>query len=220
MGTGGWEYLAGGGDRLRAYARLFDFTEVNSTFYNAPSIRAVRSWRRRAPPGFAFAVKCNRRATHELGLRAEEETYSVLERMAEVLRLLRSDTLVVQTPPSLPLDRARVGEACDVLRGAGLGGVSVFWESRTPLSPARLREARAEMLHGGVTPVVDLGREKPLEGAQALYSRLFASAPLSDESLRLVDERVRFSGAETVMLSFHGAAMYRDARRFKTLRGP
>jgi len=74
IGAGGWDYLASRSDRLRAYARLFDFAEVNSTFYHLPRLSTVRSWRRRAPPGFTFAVKCNRRATHDLSLRAEEET--------------------------------------------------------------------------------------------------------------------------------------------------
>jgi uncharacterized protein YecE (DUF72 family) len=219
VGTGGWDYLACDGDRLRAYTELFDFTEVNATFYNIPSLRAVRSWRRRAPPGFTFAVKCNRRATHDLGLRAMEETYSVLERMAEVLRLFRSDSLVMQTPPSLPLNAAKVREVGEVLTGVGLGGASVFWEPRASFGQGTLVSVRAEMLRAGITPIVDLGREKPVEGSQALYSRLFAAAPLTDESLRLVEERARFGGAETVILSFHGAAMYRDAHRFKSLTG-
>ena len=219
IGAGGWDYLASGGDRLRAYARLFDFAEVNATFYHLPRLSTVRSWRRRAPPGFTFAVKCNRRATHDLSLRAEEETYRVLERMAEAMRLLRSWMLVLQTPPSLPLDTVKVREVGELIRGAALGGVSVFWEARTPLNPGKLRGVRTEMIRTGVTPVVDLGREAPVEGAHALYSRLFGSAPLTDESLRLIDERVRLSGSEVVVLSFHGAAMYKDAHRFKTLKG-
>ena len=218
VGAGGWDYLASSGDRLKAYARLFDFAEVNATFYHLPRLSAVRSWRRRAPPGFTFAVKCNKRATHELRLRAEEETYKVLERMAETMRLLRSWMLVLQTPPSLPLDTVKVREVGELLRGAGLCA-GVFWEARTPLSPERLRGVRAEMIRAGVTPVVDLGREAPVEGAQAVYSRLFGSAPLTDESLRLIDERLKLSGAELTVLSFHGAAMYKDAHRFKTLRG-
>jgi len=143
----------------------------------------------------------------------------VLERTAEAMRLLRSWMLVLQTPPSLPLDTVKVRDVGELIRGAALGGVSVFWEARTALNPEKLRGVRAEMIRTGVTPVVDLGREAPVEGAQALYSRLFGSAPLSDESLRLIDERVRLIGSEVVVLSFHGAAMYKDARRFKTLRG-
>ena len=82
IGTGGWGYLPiEEGDRLRAYAKLFDYVEVNTTFYHLPRLDSVRSWRRRVPSGFTFSVKCNRLATHDLGLMPFEETFRVLERM-------------------------------------------------------------------------------------------------------------------------------------------
>jgi uncharacterized protein YecE (DUF72 family) len=215
VGTGGWDYLNHEGDRLREYSRLFDFTEVNTTFYHVPRLSAARSWRRRVPPGFTFAVKCNRRATHELGLRPDEETFQVLEAMRTVMRALRSRMLVLQTPPSLPLNEDKVLEVGALLSCAGLGDSQVLWETRTPLSRGRLRSIRSEMLRVGITPVVDLGKEPPLEGSSVTYSRLFAPTRLTDEELRLIGSRLRLGGSEVLVLSFHGAAMYRDAHRFK-----
>lgn len=220
VGAGGWDYLNHGGDRLREYSRLFDFTEVNTTFYHVPRLSAARSWRRRVPPGFTFAVKCNRRATHELCLRPEEETFQVLEAMRTVMKALRSKMLVLQTPPSLPLDEDRVLDVGALLGGAGLGDSQVLWETRTPLSRCRLRSVRSEMLSVGITPVVDLGKEPPVEGSSVTYSRLFAPTRLTDEELRLIDSRLRLSGSEVLVLSFHGAAMYRDAHRFKEVTRP
>ncbi len=215
VGTGGWDYLNHEGDRLREYSRLFDFTEVNTTFYHVPRLSAARSWRRRVPPGFTFAVKCNRKATHELGLRPDEETFQVLEAMRSVMRALRSRMLVLQTPSSLPLDEDRVLDVGALLSGAGLGDAQVLWETRTPVSRGRLRSVRSGMLSVGITPVVDLGKEPPVEGSSVTYSRLFAPTRLNDEELKLIDSRLRLGGSEVLVLSFHGAAMYRDAHRFK-----
>ncbi len=54
IGAGGWAYFRiPGMDSLAAYAKAFDFVEVNSTFYTTPSIQMVRSWRRR---GGAFQM--------------------------------------------------------------------------------------------------------------------------------------------------------------------
>ena len=47
VGTGGWSYF-NAGDKLplRAYSEVFDFVEVNYTFYEYPDLRQVEGWRR------------------------------------------------------------------------------------------------------------------------------------------------------------------------------
>jgi len=60
VGVGGWAYLPVEGDKLKACSGLYDFVEVNSTFYMYPSLSTVRSWRRRVPQDFEFTVKCHR----------------------------------------------------------------------------------------------------------------------------------------------------------------
>jgi hypothetical protein len=46
LGTGGWEYFqVPGVPALKAYSQLFDFVEVNSTFYEYPSVAAVENRR-------------------------------------------------------------------------------------------------------------------------------------------------------------------------------
>jgi len=56
IGAGGWAYFQVPGLRpLEAYARAFNFVEVNSTFYEVPSLKVVRSWRRRVPQDFEFS---------------------------------------------------------------------------------------------------------------------------------------------------------------------
>jgi uncharacterized protein YecE (DUF72 family) len=217
VGTGGWDYLGAEGDRLRVYSRLFNFVEVNTTFYHVPRLSAVRSWRRRVPRGFTFSVKCHRRATHELGLRPQEETYRTLDRMRQVLRLLRTDMLVLQTPPSLQVDEAKVREAEAVVKSSAAGDAQVFWESRSSLSPEKTRETRQAMLRAGFTPVVDLAREEPVQGSRVTYSRLFGAMRFSDSILDSVGSKLWAKGSEVAVLTFHGSAMYRDAARFNEL---
>jgi uncharacterized protein YecE (DUF72 family) len=48
------------GDRLGAYAKIFDHVEVNSTFYGAPKPAAVTQWIEATPPGFVFDIKLHR----------------------------------------------------------------------------------------------------------------------------------------------------------------
>jgi uncharacterized protein YecE (DUF72 family) len=216
IGAGGWAYLPlGEEDKLRAYSRLFDYVEVNTTFYHMPRLSTVRSWRRRVPPGFTFSVKCNHRATHELGLRPAEETFRVLERMKITLRLLRSELLVLQTPPSLAVDERKVREVAALLPCAGLGGTQVFWEARAPNSRDRVKTVRDEMLREGLLPVVDLAREPPVPGSPVAYSRMFGAAAYDVALLSKIYQRVNGLRGDVVVLTFHGSNMYVDALRYK-----
>jgi len=66
IGAGGWAYFrVPEEDALTAYTKAFNFVEVNSSFYEYPDMRTVRSWRRRAPRDFEFSVRCHRDITHQ-----------------------------------------------------------------------------------------------------------------------------------------------------------
>jgi uncharacterized protein YecE (DUF72 family) len=217
VGTGGWDYFSPtDGDRLRAYSRLFNFVEVNSTFYSMPRLGTVRSWRRRAPRGFTFSVKCNRVATHELGLRPAEATFRVLEGMLAVCGLLGSQMLVLQTPPDLKVDEEKVREVSSILKSLNGGRVQVFWEARSLRGAESRSGVETSMLREGLVPVVDLSVDKPVQGSEIVYSRLFSHGALEygDELIELIDRRASESGAERAVLTFHGAHMYRDAARY------
>jgi uncharacterized protein YecE (DUF72 family) len=216
IGTGGWAYLPlEEEDLLRAYAGLFDYVEVNTTFYHMPRLSTVRSWRRRVPPGFTFSVKCHRGATHELGLTPVEETFRVLECMRMALRLLRSDMLVLQTPPSLKVDVRKVREVAAILPSAGLDGVQVFWEARASNSHEGVKAVRAEMLREGMVPVVDLAREPPVPGSPVAYSRMFGASAFDSDLLSKIFQRLTGWRGDAAVLTFHGSNMYADALRYK-----
>jgi uncharacterized protein YecE (DUF72 family) len=84
---------------LRVYAERLPSVELNATFYQLPSEERLLGWADLTPPGFRFAVKMNRRATHFGDL-------SVVGTFCERVRSLgdRLGPILVQLPPSRPRD--------------------------------------------------------------------------------------------------------------------
>jgi uncharacterized protein YecE (DUF72 family) len=115
VGTGGWAYFNVPSEpRLKAYSEVFNFVEVNHTFYEYPDTRRVEQWRRTVPEDFTFAVRCHQDLTHRIGLKPVDEAYDVLGRMVFYCGLLDSPFLVLETPASYVINReeAKKQETC------------------------------------------------------------------------------------------------------------
>ncbi len=111
VGCSGWSYDAWLGhfypsdlDRrefLKYYSQIFDFVEIDSSFYNAPSLFMVKRWASVTPDDFRFTAKFPRSITHEkrLALPLENE----LRYFFDAMRPLREKllALLLQLPPSL-----------------------------------------------------------------------------------------------------------------------
>ncbi len=102
VGTCGWGYFKPWkyglkGDKLKAYAELFPVVEVNSTFYSLPNLNIVKRWRRNVPETFEFTVKHNREVTH---VRFFKNVDDVTEHILSIMKTLRSEWLLIQTPKS------------------------------------------------------------------------------------------------------------------------
>jgi len=50
---------------LPYYSQVFNYVEIDSTFYNIPSELMVRNWNRRTPNNFRFTAKFPKIITHE-----------------------------------------------------------------------------------------------------------------------------------------------------------
>ena len=219
VGVGGWAYLPVDGDKLKACSKLYDFVEVNSTFYTYPSLSTVRSWRGRVPQDFEFTVKCHRDVTHVYRLRPLEETFRAIRRMLLICRLLRAEVLVLQTPPDLKLGEENLEEMRRTLEFLVESGVRIAWKVRLSMGSQIPGEVYSLMEELDITPVVDLSRFEAPPG-DLIYSRIFGGlGPMSDEELRAIEARVKSSVARKVYLSFHGARMYDDALRFIEIAG-
>ena len=104
VGTGGWAYFkVPNKPSLKAYSEVFNFVEVNYTFYEYPSTRMVERWRKTVPKDFTFSVRCHQDLTHKIGLKPVDEAYQVFGQMVTYCRILDSPFLVLETLPAMSL---------------------------------------------------------------------------------------------------------------------
>jgi uncharacterized protein YecE (DUF72 family) len=137
VGTSGWSYEHWQGvlypegaprrERLSYYAARFRTVEVNSTYYRWPKEASFASWRRRTPEGFLLTAKAPGLLTHVSRLFKPERW---VERVGRGLARLREKrgVLLVQLPPTLAYDYARLAYFLEVLPG----GLRAAFEFRHP----------------------------------------------------------------------------------------
>lgn len=217
IGTGGWAYFrVSNQSQLRTYSRLFDFVEVNHTFYMYPNVRTVEKWRRVVPANFIFAVRCHRDLTHRIGLRPVDDAYTVLSQMRTYCDILQSPFLVLETPAGYVFDKPEVEAADSFFKSATLRNVRLVWEVR-----AQITSALANLMADhNIVHCIDLSRDTPSTSSKVLYTRLFGKGmhniyQFTDEELVEIDQKALNTAAKTIVMSFHGLRMSTDAGRFK-----
>jgi len=97
---------------LEFYATEFDTVELNATFYRLPSEATVRNWAQRVPASFLFAAKLSRFITHLKRLHGVSESLAVYLTRLKLLGA-RFGPILVQLPPAMQLDIARLQEFLD-----------------------------------------------------------------------------------------------------------
>jgi len=221
IGAGGWAYFQVPGLRpLEAYARAFNFVEVNSTFYEVPSLKTVRSWRRRVPQDFEFSVRCHKNVTHEHKLKPIKEAFKTFEIMTDICRSLRSRFLVLETPSSLDFNNERIESVRNFLESVDAKTIRIVWEVRREKGEPIPSGLVALMQDYGIIHCVDLSREDPAVGSDTVYTRVFGKGEhnvyqFTDEELVEVDRKIMSKNRRTVVASFHNLRMYKDAARYK-----
>lgn len=172
IGAGGWWYFnIPGKDSLEAYSKVFNFVEVNSTFYFIPSIEMVKSWKKRVPLGFDFSVRLNRIATHKYGMEPTSEVFQIFEHTRKVCRILDSEVIVVETPCNMKYDDQKVHAMKDLLGSLTLDRTRIAWEIRNEKKIPRALEKL--MIEYNIIHCVDLSREEPSFKSDQIYTRLF-----------------------------------------------
>lgn len=85
---------------LSYYAERLPSVEINYTFYREPAQKTIDMWSQRTHENFSFALKANRKITHDRRLGDVDE---ILDRfLANASRLgSRLGPILFQTPPSL-----------------------------------------------------------------------------------------------------------------------
>jgi uncharacterized protein YecE (DUF72 family) len=110
VGCSGWSYDAWlghfyptsleGREFLKYYSQVFDFVEIDSSFYRIPNLFMTKRWAKITPDNFRFTAKFPRSITHEKRLAdPEKELRYFLDMMRPLQRKLLA--LLIQMPPSL-----------------------------------------------------------------------------------------------------------------------
>ena len=220
IGTGGWAYFnVPNKSTLKAYSEIFNFVEVNYTFYEYPSTGMVERWRRTVPNDFTFAVRCHQDLTHRIGLEPIDQAYEVFNRMIFVCRILDAPFLHLLTPASYIFDDVRIKQARNFFSTINTKGVRFAWEVRSPITSKLVNLMQDfKIIHS-----VDLSREEPAYKSDVIYTRLFGKGKrniyqFTDEELIEVDQRILRSEAKVATLTYHGIRMNTDALRFKNYK--
>jgi len=113
IGTSGWSYKDWIGifypkkirsrEWLSYYAKTFDCTEINGSFYRLPLKQTVIDWVNKVPKTFKFCPKMSRYLTHMKKLRQPEEP---LERFFSVFEPMQSKMgpVLIQLPKMVSFD--------------------------------------------------------------------------------------------------------------------
>ena len=112
LGTSGWSYTEwessfykkGEKHKLRAYSRIFQTVEINSTFYRYPSKGTVMGWLRYSPSNFVFTAKLPKVITHDKKLGPKSDVRADLDTFLRIMEPLQLNgklgCLLIQLPPS------------------------------------------------------------------------------------------------------------------------
>jgi uncharacterized protein YecE (DUF72 family) len=225
IGTGGWAYFQIPKlDPLVAYARMFNFVEINSTFYSMPDVKMVERWRRVVPNDFKFSVRAHRSITHTYRLRAIQEVFDAFELMKQICRILGAEVLHLQTPASFEPNEVEGGNLDQLLSSVNLGGLRLALEFRGMHGQGLPPEFLKVMQDHDLIHCVDLSKGgMPDYDSDILYTRLFGRGhhnvyEPSDAELMAIDRKVSGSKSGKVAMSFHFVKMYKDAARLKVYK--
>lgn len=220
VGTGGWSYFdLPYGDRLNQYSKIFDFVEVNVTFYKHVTYNQALNWKKRVPKDFEFTVKCHRDVTHVNKLSPTNAAIDSLNKCISVCKALNAKLLILEAPPYLDLDVKKAKDMEDLFNSISLNGLTLALEIRGKLSDYALKIMRDH----GIVHVVDISKEEPYYENDICYSRIFGSGnhniyQFDDEELYTINQRANSLRSKRVYLTFHTVRMNIDASRLKYYR--
>jgi uncharacterized protein YecE (DUF72 family) len=113
IGCSGWSYSAWlghfypkgleGAKYLKYYSQVFDYVEIDSSFYRTPNQLTVSRWARVTPKAFKFTAKFPKSITHDkrLGQGIESDLDYFYKAMAPLADKL--GCLLLQLPPSMTM---------------------------------------------------------------------------------------------------------------------
>jgi uncharacterized protein YecE (DUF72 family) len=224
------------------YVRDFPTIELQSTFYQPPSINVVKRWRAEAPPTFRFCMKAWQLITHTPAsptyrrlksalspterdlygsFRSTEQVWLAWQRTKEIAEILRAEVIVFQCPKSFLPTRENITNLNDFFQKIDRGDHTLAWEPRGddwrgPL----IRDLCAE---NDLVHCVDPFQSDPVYG-DSIYWRLHGKSGYryryTDEDLAILQAKLeahaQVSGPKYVL--FNNIYSKDDAMRFCAAR--
>ncbi|MDB5964537.1 MAG: hypothetical protein JWQ72_1037 [Polaromonas sp.] len=119
-----WPAFPAEGSHLERYAARLDAAEINSSFYRPHQAETYARWADSVPGHFRFSVKLPKTITHEQRLQDCDALLALFLSQARGLGHTLG-CLLVQLPPSLAFDAARVRDFLRLLRTRHAGPVAL-----------------------------------------------------------------------------------------------
>ncbi len=236
IGVGGWAYLPiKKGNKLEVCSRLYDFVEVNSTFYSLPELERVRKWKKTVPPNFEFTLRANRELTHVGMLKPIAKNFKIYEKMLAISNELDGKVIHFQFPPSFEITNKVTKDWREFF-------ASISSSRQSPTSkgnPKFALEIRNErgwnspelsdlIEQYDIIPTRDASKEEgpndlstsPRSGI--LYTRVFGQGDhtkwsFDTQELKDLESKVSEAKARKRYVTFHNLTMYEDASRMRTI---
>ena len=112
IGCSGWSYTAWKGPFypseiknskwLEFYSKVFDYVEIDSSFYNIPNIFMVKQWLKKTKEDFRFTAKFPKVITHDKRLKNVDNELQLFFKAIEPL-CDKTLALLIQLPPSIEI---------------------------------------------------------------------------------------------------------------------
>lgn len=231
VGVGGWAYFPLKiGNKLEICSKLYDFVELNSTFYKLPLVSQAKKWRARVPNGFEFTVRASRELTHEGLLRPSNKNLKIFENQLKICNELDARILHFQFPPGLEVTGELVKEWNEFFKSANKLSKSrnedlhFAFEVRNPSSSSS-SALNLFYRESDIIPCTDATNSTSVSvssDSKILYTRVFGPGEhtkwsFDTNELFTLSKNVASIPARKRYVTFHNITMYEDATRMENI---
>lgn len=232
VGVGGWAYLPiKRGNNLAICSELYDFVEINSTFYKLPEIDRVRKWRATVADNFEFTIRANRELTHMGHLKPLPKNFKIFEQLLEIAKVLDARIIHFQFPPSFEVSKPVIQDWREFFASTSKTSRNLKFalEIRNGIQKSKGgdSETALQRLIGDydLIPTTDPTRDEQVQASPSskiVYSRVFGPGAhtrwsFDTQELKKLDDKLSEVKASKRYVTFHNLTMYEDASRMKTL---
>ncbi len=225
IGCGGWAYFKAEGDPLINYSKIFDFVELNTTFYKIPDEKICRIWKNKVQhnKNFFFTIKVHKDITHKNRLKPILENFKIFDKIKEICRILNVNILIFQTPYDLQLDHESIKEIDEFFSSIYDKNLHFVWEFRgyNNLNLVYQQKFKDLLFNYKIIHCTDIFQVNPVYINKSLaYTRIFG--PRYNNKYQFDDQEIKSLNTkfieiskqtEKIIVSFHTQRMIYDAAR-------